>query len=656
MHVNRKHPRALAIASVMLFVAFGGVATAPTPASDRGLIWSVIEGGPAGAPIGSRPSMSAVRTDLHPRSLARAGEIRIGRSPFERRGDAVRVAVELDSARAGEISELIHAHGGRVELAAERLLQAWVPASGLEALREHDDVRGVRRPARFQPLGVPGEGVAATNASAWQAVGLTGAGVKVAIFDGGFAGLAERQAAGDIPSSVITVDYCGGGFAGPESHGTAVAEIVAEVAPSAQLHLVCIDTDVALAQAVGYAKANGIQIVNLSGGFLNTWRGDGNGPPGTPDAVVSDARANGILWVNAAGNEAESHWGGMFVSADGDPFLEFAPGDEANSVLVPPGNVLCGFLRWDNWPVASDDYDLGLYDFELGRFVAVSDADQIGDRLPPTEELCVQNLSGSVRHAGFAVARYAGTGSPTFDLFIAGSPYDLALELPTAQRSLVEPATSPNALAVGAICWQTTGLEPYSSQGPTIDNRLKPDLTAPDSPSGATYGPFTGCGMSGFPGTSASAPHAAGAAALVKQRYPDFRAAELQKYLGDHAGDLGAAGADNEYGAGKLALPAIPPATVKAAPARGRFGRNVQLRFAVTAVEWETRTRIDVYRGAARIRSIDVPFAPAQAGSRSVTWRAPARPAKRSAFRFCVQTWDRADLASPRSCAPVTLT
>ena len=34
---------------------------------------------------------------------------------------------------------------------------------------------------------------------------------------------------------------------------------------------------------------------------------------------------------------------------------------------------------------------------------------------------------------------------------------------------------------MGALCWQTTQLEPYSSVGPTIDGRTKPDLVAPDS-------------------------------------------------------------------------------------------------------------------------------------------------------------------------------
>ena len=41
------------------------------------------------------------------------------------------------------------------------------------------------------------------------------------------------------------------------------------------------------------------------------------GRAGTPDAIVADAKANGILWVNAAGNQAQNHWSGNFID-DGD--------------------------------------------------------------------------------------------------------------------------------------------------------------------------------------------------------------------------------------------------------------------------------------------------------------------------------------------------
>ena len=81
------------------------------------------------------------------------------------------------------------------------------------------------------------------------------------------------------------------------------------------------------------------------------------------------------------------------------------------------------------------------------------------------------------------------------------------------------------------VCWRDDGLESYSSQGPTIDNRMKPDLVGPDSVSSSIYGYFTACGRSGFAGTSAATPHVAAAAALVKQANPSFGPDQIATYL-----------------------------------------------------------------------------------------------------------------------------
>ena len=50
-------------------------------------------------------------------------------------------------------------------------------------------------------------------------------------------------------------------------------------------------------------------------------------PAGTPDAIVADAKANGILWVNAAGNAAQNHWSGNFID-DGDDNNVFSGVDD----------------------------------------------------------------------------------------------------------------------------------------------------------------------------------------------------------------------------------------------------------------------------------------------------------------------------------------
>ena len=103
--------------------------------------------------------------------------------------------------------------------------------------------------------------------------------------------------------------------------------------------------------------------------------------------------------------------------------------------------------------------------------------------------------------------------------------------------------------------------ETYSSRGLTIDGRPKPDLSAPDSVSGATYGPAGGgCGVSGFPGTSAAAPHVAGALALVKQHEPSLSVAALESTLLQDARSVNGVD-DIALGAGDVSLPLPAAAT-----------------------------------------------------------------------------------------------
>jgi len=75
---------------------------------------------------------------------------------------------------------------------------------------------------------------------------------------------------------------------------------------------------------------------------------------------------------------------------------------------------------------------------------------------------------------------------------------------------------------------------------------------APDHVSTITYG------TSGFSGTSASTPCAAGTAALVKEAFPAYTNTNIKSYLEGGAVDLGTAGKDNIFAAGRLQLGAIP--------------------------------------------------------------------------------------------------
>ena len=145
-------------------------------------------------------------------------------------GGRVRVVIESDTPSKARAA--IEAVGGTVERSWRELVQAEVPSNSVAALDRQRSVDSVRAPYRHVEYAVSGEEVAASLAPAWHAKGFTGKGVKVAVIDAGFVGLAERQAAGEVPASAVTQDFCGGRLNTESEHGTAVAEIVHEIAVS----------------------------------------------------------------------------------------------------------------------------------------------------------------------------------------------------------------------------------------------------------------------------------------------------------------------------------------------------------------------------------------------------------------------------------------
>lgn len=558
----------------------------------------------------------------------------------------VRVIVE---ARTPELVRAsVEALGGRVERTSGNLVQAVLAPSNLSALSKRSAVDLVRAPFVRVEHAVSGEEVAATLTAAWHEKGFTGKGVKVAVIDGGFQGLTERQAEGDLPANVVSQDFCGGGFATASEHGTAVAEIVHEMAPDAQLYLVCVDTEVDLAAAEAFAKSQGVHVINHSAGWEGPFRNDGSGPVG---AIVADARANGILWVNSAGNEGQTHWSGTY-SSGGGAHVWNPNGDVGNTFVWPNGEVICGFLKWDEWPAGVSDFDLGLFLSGANVLLASAEEEQTGHQ-PPFEALCVEQSTGSDLHVFWAIRGYRVSTSPRLDL-VSWSP---PLEYQTAAGSIAAPASSPAALAVGAMCWQSRQLEPYSSQGPTIDGRVKPDIVGHDSVSGATYGAFSSC-PSAFAGTSASSPEVAGAAALVKQAYPTFGPDQIKQLLMRSARDLGAPGPDSVYGAGELQLPKPPDLvapTATALASTGRKGRALKLLSTVADDSGEVSVVELVKLGGKTVARINGSGFVSASNPKTVAvvWKVPATA--KGAYQHCVRAIDRAGNSSAPSCARVVL-
>ncbi|MGW2716145.1 S8 family peptidase [Streptomyces sp. NPDC001492] len=98
------------------------------------------------------------------------------------------------------------------------------------------------------------------------------------------------------------------------------------------------------------------------------------------------------------------------------------------------------------------------------------------------------------------------------------------------------PGAAESALTVGAVDGEDR-LAEFSSTGPTADNALKPDLTAPGVAivsARAAHGHMGDPAADGYvsmSGTSMATPHAAGAAAILAQRHPDWTGAQIKQAL-----------------------------------------------------------------------------------------------------------------------------
>ncbi|MEW1699579.1 S8 family peptidase [Streptomyces sp. NPDC091278] len=136
-----------------------------------------------------------------------------------------------------------------------------------------------------------------------------------------------------------------------------------------------------------------------------------------------------------------------------------------------------------------------------------------------------------------------------------------------ALNTVSSPGCAPGVLTVGATD-RDDSTAYFSSRGPTIGNHtLKPEIAAPGV--GISAAAAGGRGVYAYrsmSGTSMATPHVAGAAAIVKQRHPDWTAQQIKAALVASA-DSSVPGDVREVGGGRLDVRAAIGQTVLGAPA-----------------------------------------------------------------------------------------
>ena len=503
--------------------------------------------------------------------------------------------------------------------AARRRVQAHLPVSRLLTVAQLATVDAIRLPtyARARTGNALTEGDAILNAANARAqFGLDGTGVRVGVVSDGLKGVFATGcttgcggvaggpiATGDLPTAVGTRTTAGvlkessGGivgrsfsangdleglppaspacsFAGAGAEGTALLEIVHDLAPGAKLSFANGDTDLAFSQAVNFLAASNDVVLDDIGFFGEPYDGT-SGVSANTAAALNNPSWPIRAYLTAVGNDADEHYYGGYVDSgvDGTSISGITtPGhlhlfqrtvdttdvlglgaQPFNVIALPQNGEAAIFLTWDDpFGGSGNNYDMYLVQQSTGRVVAKSTDVQSG-RQDPSEVIdyvntgaadrfliVVQNVRGAAQARNLNLFSFAPECAAAGPALLA-PPRHERHNYNTASRSISaqgDAGGSPvSVIAVGAICSASASAsgtfspaapdescldtrnatpEFFSSRGPTLDGRLKPDLVAID---GVTV---TGAGSFPTPffGTSAAAPHVGGIAALLLQSAP----------------------------------------------------------------------------------------------------------------------------------------
>lgn len=484
-----------------------------------------------------------------------------------------RIAVTLVARSPDEFDDLlaaVRARGGEITATFETTVFAQLPVGAIDGLERIESLDYASPQGMLRPLAAgrsPTEGVKTIGVERLHQAGITGRGVKVGILDFGFQHYRELQQAGALPPPKATRSFARSrNMDNNEVHGTACAEIIHAMAPEADLYLAAIDGDPGqIMAAAQWLVQQGVDIISFSGG------GHFGPHSGTHllDRLVDQlVRQSGgrLLWVNAAGNEGSRHWSGLARDADGNGFIDIPlPGrsDNFGIVLQPGGGPLRITVVWDDWgekpetPGASQDLDAELYALDArGQPVLVAASRELQRGRGAPIEMIGLRQSSRTKPLVLALRVRNLNRAVKVHVFVDGIS-EGAMRPGVPDGSVGIPATARLALAVGAVDVRNRQLESYSSQGPTDDGRLKPEISGADNTLSLAYR-AAGDGER-FPGTSAACPHVSGYAALLKQLLPGLGRDELVKRIAAYAEPMGSTPPNNQFGYGHVSARRVDP-------------------------------------------------------------------------------------------------
>lgn len=464
-------------------------------------------------------------------------------------------------------------------------------------------------------------------------VGVTGVGVKICALSDGVESLGASQARGELPAvDVLPGQADSGDPFSLEDEGTAMLEIIHDVAPNAELGFAtAFRSEASFADNIrGLRFQAGCDIIVDD----VIWLAEGRFQDGIVASAVNDVIADGALYFSSAGNEGNTgdgtsgHYEGDYVNSGlvvgkfAGYAHDFDPGP-GTQIFQPLSNATATadiplILTWaDQQGASNNDYDLYLLD-SAGNVVEFSQEYQNGDvdpfegfYIPRGSNLraAVVKFRGEDRYLSLTAFRgrfkdQAGlkafaTPGVTFGhsaargaFSVAAAPAKEAFSRPLEPGDPANPTGPyPNAYDSSSKLERFTSDGPrrifynadgspitpgnYSSSGGEV--RQKPDVTGADGVNTSVTG------FEIFFGTSAAAPHVAAIAGLVLSGNPGIAPAEVRDALTSTAIDIGAPGVDPRSGHGVVLAdrvlsytgaspqPLAVPEAPKVTPAGGEY-------------------------------------------------------------------------------------
>ncbi len=524
----------------------------------------------------------------------RAGQAAVSGVPGLRSRVAVAsdglVVVDISATPSVELSQAITDAGGAVFYESPRWksVRASLPPTALVSIAARADVEHVAKGAHPNAHTGPvtSEGDPAHNAdTARSDFGVDGSGIKVGIISDSVDFYMDSISDGELPASFTILPGRDGIEAGSTGEGTAMSEIVHDLAPGAELFFASASGGKAFfADSILMLRAAGCDVIVDDISYPNECQFQDDEIGQAVNEVVED----GALYFSSSGNEGSllkgtsTTWEGDFVDggAAGDP-LPFNGRVHSfgtqNFNTLTEGESDVEFQWSDEANTSANDYDLFVLN-EAGTIIVTSSTDiQDGTQKPfesvgavqPGEQVLIWKddeaadrylrIVATQSKLEFATAgQTIGHASTDKCITVAASDASLAAPGPFTTASLLEDSSSDGPRKMFYLP-DGTPITPgnfLASGGLTLQ---KPDITAADGVSTSVPG------FDPFFGTSAAAPHAAAIAALVWSQQPDLDNASIRSILETSTIDIEAPGREINSGFGilmaDLALASAPTAT-----------------------------------------------------------------------------------------------